>query len=309
MKSEKKILNFKKGDIIYGKGDDCLGTDNSIFLIKSGAVCMTYENDINNIIIVLEKDDMFGAEESFCVRKRMFNIIVLSDLEVEAWTRENFIIEINLSINYARAAIIQLIKKLRMINSRKKFYFENFNAASSGQAGKQNSINMQIVDGVTATENSKNKKNNEYEKENENLDDSVAESIYNFAFYDREPESIMNIFKHIGVAHKKGDVIIRENDEDNCAFLIISGALKIYHTFDGKTEILGSAGPGDFIGEMNLFHKNKRSASVEVESDTLKALRFDKNSFDMLFQLHPKWGIKLIENLSKKIVRVIKKLF
>ena len=282
MKSEKSLLKFKKGDIIYKSGGECGKTGNSVYLIKSGAVCMTYEYKSNSLIVVLEKDEMFGAEEVFCSKHRIFNIIVLSDLEVEAWSLENFIVEINLSINIAREAIVQLIKKLRVINSRKKFSYENTDCNTSPVA---------------------------IESQTSLPDDDVAESIYNFAFYDREPESIVNIYKHIGAAYKKGDIIIEENANDNCAYLIISGTLKIYHIFAGKSEILGSAGPGDFVGEMNLFHTTKRSATVEVESDTCKALKFNKDSFDMLFQLHPKWGIKLLENLSKKIVCVMKKLY
>jgi len=60
---------------------------------------------------------------------------------------------------------------------------------------------------------------------------------------------------------------------------------------------------------MNLFHNYKRSATVEVESDISKLLKFTKDSFDMLFQLHPKWGIKLLGNLSKKIINAVQKLY
>lgn len=284
MNVEKKTLYFDKGEIIYENNSLCDTISKSIFLIKSGAVCLSLENEKkDNLLLVLEKGDMFGLEDIFYSKRRAFDIIVLSKLEVEVWDLKNFIIQINISIDMARLAVIQLIKKLRMVNKREKF----FRHESKSEAEKN-----------TASSSTE-----------ENISEEIEKSIYDFAFKDKDSESLSKLYEQIGVTHKKGDIIVAENETDNNMYLVVSGKLKIYHTYRGATEFLGNITTGDFFGEMNLFYKYKRSATVEVESENCKLLKFTKNTFNMLFQLHPKWSIKLLTNLSKKIISTINRLY
>ena len=66
----------------------------------------------------------------------------------------------------------------------------------------------------------------------------------------------------------KGDIIIKEGDPGNSAFLIQSGLVKVYVEYDGRHIELAQLGPGQIFGEMALVFDEKRTATVEALEDT-----------------------------------------
>lgn len=64
-------------------------------------------------------------------------------------------------------------------------------------------------------------------------------------------------------AWKPNEIIIREDEEGESLYLILSGRVRVTkRTFDGIEQVLGILGPGDFFGEMVLLDNRGRSASV-----------------------------------------------
>jgi len=67
-----------------------------------------------------------------------------------------------------------------------------------------------------------------------------------------------------------GDVIFREGDRGDCAYLVKEGSVEIYKTIDGKEKILGAIGKGGIFGEMALVDDTPRMAfSRAVETTQL----------------------------------------
>ncbi len=67
-----------------------------------------------------------------------------------------------------------------------------------------------------------------------------------------------------------GDVIFREGDRGDCAYLVKEGSVEIYKTIDGKEKILGAIGKGGIFGEMALVDDTPRMAfSRAVEATQL----------------------------------------
>ncbi len=65
-------------------------------------------------------------------------------------------------------------------------------------------------------------------------------------------------------AHAAGDVIIRENDPGEAAYIIVSGTVRAFRTVDDNEETLTTMGPGDVFGEMALLLDEPRAASVQA---------------------------------------------
>lgn len=65
-----------------------------------------------------------------------------------------------------------------------------------------------------------------------------------------------------------GEVLIKEGDPGDCAFVIESGQLEVSRNNDGENQILALLGPGDMIGEMSLLDKLPRSASATARQVT-----------------------------------------
>jgi serine/threonine-protein kinase len=68
-------------------------------------------------------------------------------------------------------------------------------------------------------------------------------------------------------AHSAGDVIIREGDTGDAAYIIVSGSCRAFRHVDGREETLTTMGPGDVFGEMALLLDEPRAASVQAVDD------------------------------------------
>lgn len=64
------------------------------------------------------------------------------------------------------------------------------------------------------------------------------------------------------------DVIFKEGDRGDCAYLVKDGSIEIYKTIDGKEKILGAIGKGGIFGEMALIDDTPRMAASRATEDT-----------------------------------------
>ena len=69
-------------------------------------------------------------------------------------------------------------------------------------------------------------------------------------------------------SYKAKRVIIHSGDRSNSLFYILSGSLAvIVEDSDGKEITLTYLNSGDFVGEMGLFEKNRRSARIRAKTE------------------------------------------
>jgi serine/threonine-protein kinase len=69
-------------------------------------------------------------------------------------------------------------------------------------------------------------------------------------------------------SYAAGDVIIKEGDTGDRAYMIQSGSCSAFRTVDGQKETLATMHAGDAFGEMALLLDEPRAASVEAVEDT-----------------------------------------
>ncbi len=68
-----------------------------------------------------------------------------------------------------------------------------------------------------------------------------------------------------------GEIIIRENDIGETAFVIEQGKVRITKKRGGRTVHLAELGPGGTIGEMSMIDDKPRSATVTAVEPTIRA--------------------------------------
>lgn len=69
-------------------------------------------------------------------------------------------------------------------------------------------------------------------------------------------------------SYKAKRVIIHSGDRSNSIFYILSGSVAvIVEDSDGKEITLTHLNSGDFVGEMGLFEKNRRSARIRAKTE------------------------------------------
>jgi tRNA A-37 threonylcarbamoyl transferase component Bud32 len=65
----------------------------------------------------------------------------------------------------------------------------------------------------------------------------------------------------------KGEVIVREGDTAQAAYILIEGVVEVYKTVDDRRVTLRLMGPGEVFGEAAVFMSQPRTASVAAKSD------------------------------------------
>ncbi len=74
----------------------------------------------------------------------------------------------------------------------------------------------------------------------------------------------------------KGDLLIREGEQDSRLFSIESGRLEIVGRRDGEAAMIASIGPGDVLGEVSFIDGSARSVSVTAAEDS-RVLQWDRD--------------------------------
>jgi serine/threonine-protein kinase len=87
-----------------------------------------------------------------------------------------------------------------------------------------------------------------------------------------EMQEAMRAFLHGGLhlpqkSFAAGEVIVREGDKGDAAYMIVAGRCRAYRTVDGVEETLATMEPGDAFGEMALILFEPRAASVVAVDD------------------------------------------
>lgn len=105
----------------------------------------------------------------------------------------------------------------------------------------------------------------------------------------------------LGKVYKDGEVIICEGDEGTCMYVIQEGKVEVLIAGADDQEIrLGVRGEGEFIGEMAIFERDVRSATVRAMGDA-RVLTVDKKNFMRRVHEDPSLAFRLVETMSHRI--------
>ncbi|MBP8976493.1 MAG: Crp/Fnr family transcriptional regulator [Bacteroidetes bacterium] len=101
--------------------------------------------------------------------------------------------------------------------------------------------------------------------------------------------------------HKKGNVVVIEQESGAALFIIISGKVKVVRMDDtGREVILSMFGPGEFFGEMSLLDGMARSASV-VATTKSELLMIHRRDFLQMLNEYPSIAVSLLAELAMRL--------
>ncbi len=104
----------------------------------------------------------------------------------------------------------------------------------------------------------------------------------------------------LGKTYKDGEDIIKQGESGNCMYIIQSGEIEVIRDNNGKEVRLALRKEGDFFGEMALFSKELRSATIRALGDT-RILTVDRKNLLNSIQKDPSLAFRIIETLSKRV--------
>lgn len=87
---------------------------------------------------------------------------------------------------------------------------------------------------------------------------------------------------------RAGQVLFREGDAGEEMFVVRTGTMVISKAVTGRVEqVLARATAGDFFGEMALFDRAPRSATIQAESEAV-LLVLDRDNLNILIEQNPR---------------------
>lgn len=108
-------------------------------------------------------------------------------------------------------------------------------------------------------------------------------------------------------SYPEGTIIIEEDTENSFSmFIMLQGNVSVYKNFNKSDEkLLASLGPGEFFGEMSLFLKQPRSATVVANEDVL-ALEMTSDNVLTILKSHPDLSVAIMKALCNRITNTKK---
>jgi CRP-like cAMP-binding protein len=104
----------------------------------------------------------------------------------------------------------------------------------------------------------------------------------------------------LGKTYQDGEIVFRQGDEGNCMYVIQSGKVEIVRESGGESIRLAVRGEGDFFGEMSIFEKEVRMATVRALGP-VRVLTVDKKTLFRKLQEDPSLAFRIVETLSRRI--------
>lgn len=99
----------------------------------------------------------------------------------------------------------------------------------------------------------------------------------------------------------KGQPLFHRGDQGDALYIIETGLIKIVREDEqGNEVILNQCGPGEAIGEMSLFDREPRSASVVAITDA-EFLELKRDTFFELIDQRPDVSLILLQSLSSRL--------
>ena len=95
-------------------------------------------------------------------------------------------------------------------------------------------------------------------------------------------------------------VLIQEGQDQNCLYFIISGRLHVTTEDEGRRTLLGRLGPGDLVGEVNVFDPQKASATV-MGLEFSQVWRMDRAMLDAFTKDSPSAASQLLIHISTQL--------
>ena len=133
-------------------------------------------------------------------------------------------------------------------------------------------------------------------------DPGLEMELMQLAFGDSSSASAELISK-LGKTYQPGEALFQEGDHSHELFLLLRGDVEV----SSKGARLAVIPAGQILGEMSHFDAQPRSASCKALGE-VHALVLDKESFGLIFQLHPKWTLQLVEGLATRITATLSSL-
>lgn len=102
---------------------------------------------------------------------------------------------------------------------------------------------------------------------------------------------------------KPGEILISEGEQGEYAFRILTGLVEVSKLVEGKKKVLTELGEGEVVGELAIFSKQPRNATITAIEETEIRI-MGRNSVEEELQKLSPWVGSMIETLSERFIEL-----
>ena len=104
----------------------------------------------------------------------------------------------------------------------------------------------------------------------------------------------------LGRIYENGEVIVRQGDTGDCLFVIQEGEVEVVAEREGRETRLSVVGKDQLIGEMAVFERQVRSATVRALGQA-RVLTLDRKNFLRRINEDPTLAFRIVETMSRRV--------
>ena len=104
----------------------------------------------------------------------------------------------------------------------------------------------------------------------------------------------------LGKIYQDGEVIVRQGEVGDCMYVIQEGRVEVVIDENENGGVLAERGEGEFFGEMAIFDRDVRSATIRAKGQ-VRALTVDKKNFLRRIHKDPTMAFRIVETMSHRI--------
>jgi CRP-like cAMP-binding protein len=104
----------------------------------------------------------------------------------------------------------------------------------------------------------------------------------------------------LGKVYQEGEVIVRQGEVGDCMYVIQEGQVEVVLEKDSGEVRLAVRGEGEFFGEMAIFEREVRMATVRALGQA-RVLTIDKKNFLRRIHEDPSLAYRIVQTMSRRI--------
>jgi CRP-like cAMP-binding protein len=104
----------------------------------------------------------------------------------------------------------------------------------------------------------------------------------------------------LGKIYKPSEIIVKQGQPGDCMYVIQEGQVEVVKETDHGEVRLAVRGKGEFFGEMAIFEREVRSATVRALGET-RVLTIDKKNFLRRMNEDPSLAFHFAQTMSARI--------
>ena len=104
----------------------------------------------------------------------------------------------------------------------------------------------------------------------------------------------------LGKIYQDTEIMVKQGEQGDCMFVIQEGLVEVVKEMDGGEVLLALRGTGEFFGEMAIFEREDRSATVRALGEA-RVLTIDKKNLLRRIHEDPSMAFHLVQSMSTRI--------